>query len=85
MSDWMKQDLPTQNPREVEGGLHAEQNKKNTFSIVIVAARKRKSCTPTELQKREGRNDSLKPELEEYLKKSTSSNARRQMASHPVT
>ena len=60
-----------------EGGLHTEQTRRGAISVTIEAARKRKYCKPMEFQDREGRNDSLKLELENYLKK----RRRRQKAS----
>ena len=54
---------------EEEEGLHKEQTCRGAVSVVIEAARKRKYSTPMELQDREGRNTSLKLELEKYLKK----------------
>ena len=69
MWDWMRQDVPARNPHEEEGGLRAEQTRRGAISVTIEAARKRKYCTPMEFQEREGRNDSLKLEFEEYLKK----------------
>ena len=49
--------------------MHAEQTRRGAISVTIEAARKRKYCTPMEFQDREGRNDSLKLQFEEYLKK----------------
>ena len=69
MWDWMRRDLPARSPHEEEGGLHAEQTRRGAISVTIEAARKRKYCRPMEFQNREGRNDSLKLEFEEYLKR----------------
>ena len=69
MWNWMRRDLPARNPHEEEGGLHAEQTHRGAISVTIEPARKRKYCTAMEFQDREGRNDSLKLEIEEYLKK----------------
>ena len=68
MWDRMQRDLPARNPHDKEGGLHADQTRRGTISVTIEAARKRKYCTPMEFQDREGRNDSLKLEFQEYLK-----------------
>ena len=69
MWDWMRRDLPARNPHEEESGLHAEQTRRSAISVTIKAAQKRKYCTPMEFQDREGRNDSLKLEFENYLKR----------------
>ena len=53
-------------PREVGGGLHEEQTRRDAVSVMIEAARNRKYCTPIEFDNREG---SLMLEFEEYLKK----------------
>ena len=61
--------MPPQNPHEEEGGLHAEQTRRGAISVTVEAARKREYRTPMKFQDREGRNDSLKLEFENYLKK----------------
>ena len=47
----------------------AEQTRRHTVSIGIEPVRKRKPGTATELQRWDGRNDSLEIEVGEYLKK----------------
>ena len=69
MWDWMQSDVPARNPHEEEGGLRAEQTRRCAISGTIEAAQKRKYCTPMKFQDKEGRNDSLKLEFENYLKK----------------
>ena len=49
--------------------MHAEQTRRGAISVTIEAAQKRKYSTLMEFQDREGRNDSLKLEYEEHLKK----------------
>ena len=44
-----------------------------------------KHCTPTEFQRREARNDSLKLEREEYLKKEKTKKCKRTIGQPPVT
>ena len=68
MWDWMRHEVPVQNPHEEEGGLHAEQTCRGAISVTIEAARKRKYYNLMEFQDREGRNSSLKLEFERYLK-----------------
>ena len=84
MWDWMRRDLPTRNPHEEEGGLHAEQTRRGAISVTIEAARKRKYSTPMEFQDREGRNNSLKLEFEEYLKKEKAKKRKKSRGQPPL-
>ena len=81
MWDWMLHDVPARNPHEEAGGLHAEQTRRGAISVTIEAARKRKYRKPMEFQDRESRNDSLKLEFEEYLKKEKTKKRKKKKAS----
>ena len=80
----MRRDLPARNPHEEEWGLHAEHTRRGAISVTIEAARKRKYCSPVEFQDREGRNDSLKLEFQEYLKKEKAKKRKKSRGQPPL-